>query len=424
MISEDLLHYVWKYGLFSHKKLKTSAAESITIVSAGQHNTNGGPDFSNARIKIGDTTWAGNVEIHTKSSDWNKHNHHNDKAYDNIILHVIYTNDTEIKRADNTIIPSLELQDLIDNNTILCYNNLMRSKSWIPCENLAKKVNAITISAWYNRLLIERFERKSSEILNTLKLNKNNWDQTFFQHLAINFGFKLNSVPFELLAKSIPLAAIAKHSSNLNQIEALLFGQAGMLEKTSEDPYFLQLKEEYHFLKNKFNLTPLKEHLWKFLRLNPAGFPTIRIAQFAMLIYSSKSLFSQAIEEKHIGKYEEMFDVSCSEYWYTHYIFGKNSPKRFKKLGKSAIDNIIINTIVPFIFTYGITNNDEQAKERAIQLLDQVQAEKNAIVTKLKFLGFPGKTAADSQALLEMRNNYCVNKMCLNCGVGIDLLKN
>jgi hypothetical protein len=422
MISEDFLHYIWNYRLFNQKKLETVQGENLKIIHPGQHNSDGGPDFSDARIKIGNTSWAGNVEIHVKSSDWLRHNHHNDKAYNNIILHVVFHNDIEITRSDNTAIPVIDLSEYVDSLTILNYTNLMRSKNWIPCENQLNSINQITFSSWYSRLLVERFERKSEKVSETLKFYKNNWEQAFYLQLASNFGFKLNAVPFELLAKSLPLSIIAKHSNNLFQLEALFFGQAGMLENNKKDTYYQELKNEYHYLKQKFSLTPMDEYLWKFLRLNPAGFPSIRIAQFTSLIKNSNALFSKITEAKNIKKIEELFDTNCSEYWETHYIFGKGSPKMAKNLGKSAIENIIINTVVPILFLYGDFKNDEQIKERALYFLENLNAEKNSIVTKLKLLGFPARTAADSQALLEMRNNYCMNKKCLSCGIGIKLL--
>lgn len=423
MFSEDFLHYIWKYRLFNQNKLKTVQGESLKIIHPGQHNTDGGPDFSDARIKIGNTTWAGNVEIHLKSSDWYRHNHHKDKAYNNIILHAVFDNDIEIRRHDDTIIPVIELGDHINTLTISNYANLMQSRNWILCQNQISSIRQITFSSWYSRLLTERFDLKSEKISESLKQYKNNWDQTFYVHLAINFGFKLNAVPFELLAKSLSLQTIAKHANNPFQLEALFFGQAGMLEGNKRDRYFQELKNEYLFLKQKFNLSATKEHLWKFLRLNPAGFPSIRIAQFASLAKNINGLFSKIVEEKDIHKIEELFNVSCSEYWNTHYIFGKSSPQKTKKLGKSAIENILINTIVPILFLYGKFKNDEQIKERALYFLENLNAEKNSIVTKLKLLGFPAKTAADSQALLEMRNNYCANKKCLSCSIGIKLLE-
>ncbi|NTW32111.1 MAG: DUF2851 family protein [Bacteroidetes bacterium] len=422
-MNEDFLHYIWKFRLFDSNSLATSDGENIELIKPGEHNTDSGPDFQNARIKIGNTTWAGNIEIHLNSSDWIKHKHHEDKAYDNIILHVVYNNDLNINRSNNENIPVIELKKLIPGGVYRKYINFINSNQWIPCENSIKQVDSLIISSWLDRILVERLEKKADTINQTLQLYKNDWEHTFYIHLARNFGFKLNAEAFEMLAKSTSLSYLAKHKTNLFQLEAILFGQAGMLTKSMREEYPSMLFQEYCVLKQKFSLSAIDGHLWKFLRLHPAGFPTIRIAQFATLIQSSVHLFSKIIEAKKLTEIEDLFNVECSDYWQNHYVFGKESPKRSKKFGKPSIDNIVINTIVPFLFVYGINKNDGKYKDRAVKFLEQLEGEKNNIISKWKLLDVPTKTAFSTQSLLELKNNYCKNKKCLSCGIGNFLLR-
>jgi hypothetical protein len=422
-MNEDFLHYTWKYRLFDSKLLRTMDGEILEIIKPGEHNSDGGPDFLNARIKIGSTTWAGNVEIHLHASDWNRHNHHKDKAYDNIILHVVFHNDYRVLREDKEPVPTLELNELIPQQIFRKYKNMVNSRLWIPCQNQIKLTDPLILVSWIDRLLIERLERKAESMGQTLKLYKNNWEQAFYVHMAKNFGFNLNSQAFEMLANATPLSFLSKHKNSLLQIEAMLFGQAGLLIKSSQEKYSALLQQEYNMLKQKFNMAPISTHLWRFLRVHPSGFPTIRIAQFASLIHRSSHLFSRILEAKKISELEDLFDSECSEYWQTHYVFGKESPRRSKKLGKSAIDNIIINTIVPFLFIYGSNKKEEKYRERAVRFMEQTEGETNTIITKWKLLGLPVKSASNTQALIELKNNYCNSKHCLRCGIGNYLLR-
>lgn len=422
-MTEDFLHYIWKYRLFDNKILRTSANEKIDIIKPGEHNTNGGPDFSNARIKIGSTTWAGNVEIHIHASDWEKHKHHKNNAYDNIILHVVYNNDFTASRKSSETIPVLEIRDLIPSHILAKYNSLQQSRNWIPCQMLVKQCESVVITSWLDRLLVERLERKSEYISSLLKHYRNNWEQAFYVHLARNFGFSLNAEPFEMLAKSTPLKSLIRHSNKLFQTEAILFGQSGLIKRPSREKYENELIAEYSYMQQKFDLKPIGGHLWKFLRLHPSGFPTIRIAQFASLLHKSTGLFSRILEAKKISEIESLFDVDCSEYWSTHYVFGKPSPCRSKNMGKTSIDTILINTVVPFLFVYGKIKKDHKLCERALRFLEQLDGEKNSIITKWKLFGMPVKTASNTQALLELKNSYCAAKLCLNCGIGNFLLR-
>ena len=312
-MKEDLLHYVWRYQRFDFSDLKTTEGEPVQIQQIGEHNLHAGPDFTNARIKIGDTLWAGNVEMHLKSSDWLKHNHSADKAYKNVILHVVLNEDETIRRETGERIPCIELKKLIPNKLSKVYLKLLNNEQWIPCQHHFYKVKEMTKMLWLDRLLVERLERKTAYVEELLEKNKNNWEETFYQIIARNFGFKTNAEPFEQLARSLPLITLAKHKNNLMQIEALLFGQAGLLEKDFEDEYPNKLKKEYLFLQKKHSLNPVQNESWKFLRMRPASFPTIRIAQFAQLIFSSVHLFSKILVAKNVEELEHLSLIHISE---------------------------------------------------------------------------------------------------------------
>ncbi|MFO7829170.1 MAG: DUF2851 family protein [Bacteroidales bacterium] len=421
-MKEEFLHYLWKYKLFDCSHLKTTRNENIEIINPGSHNFDSGPDFFNAKIKIGGTIWAGNVEIHQKSSDWYNHQHHKDKAYDNVILQVVYNHDKEVYLTNKSHVPTLEIK--FDPVLFQNYEKLLKSESWIPCEKDIHTVPDFLIRKWLEALTVERLEEKANRVKNQLKQTNNNWEETFYCQLARNFGFKLNAEPFELLAKSLPLKYLAKHKNNLVQIEALLFGQAGFLNDNDGDEYYTKLKNEYQFLSKKFKLNPIEKHLWKFLRSRPGNFPTIRIAQFAMLIYQSKGLFSQILETQESKKLGALLLVKPSEYWENHYHFNKKSVKKAKPIGPSAINILLINTIVPFLFVYGKYVDNHRFCNRAIDLLTSIKAEKNAIIAKWEQLGIESENAFDTQALIQLKNNYCNFKKCLNCQIGNFIIKN
>ena len=421
-MKEEFLHYLWKYKMFNTSNLQTQANEKVEVVHPGLHNIDSGPDFFNAKIKIGDTTWAGNLEIHLKSSDWYHHNHHKDKAYDNVILQVVLQHDKEVYSTNNTLIPTLAIQ--FDEVLLKNYNQLIDSESWIACAKDFNTVDNFLILKWIEALAIERLENKAHGIKTDLKKSQNNWEEIFYYKIAGNFGFKLNKEPFELLAKSLPLKILAKHKNNLMQVEALLFGQAGFLEEAAGDDYYANLQKEYRFLQHKYHLKPLAKHLWKFLRTRPGNFPTVRIAQFAMLIYHSKSLFSRIIEENEIAKLKKMFHVIPSSYWNTHYQFNKISVEKPKALGISGVDILLINTVVPFLFVYGKHTGKEEFCERAVKFLSQIKPEKNSIISSWKKVGVEPQSAFDTQALIQLKNNYCTFKKCLQCQIGNYIIKN
>ncbi len=366
--------------------------------------------------------WAGNVEIHVHATDWKLHKHQFDQAYDNIILHVVFVEDKKISRKNGESIPTIEVAESFDIGLLKRYKNLMQSKNRIPCEFQIREVDRFKQNNWLDRLLIERLEIKSKGIEEKLEYNNNDWSETFYQHLASNFGFKVNAVPFELLARSLPLKILAKHKDNIKQVEALLFGQAGMLENNKVDKYYKGLIKEYDFLAGKYKLVPIDVHLWRFMRLRPVNFPTIRISQFAALIANSSHLFSKVLGNDSYSFLLNLFNVQASSYWNTHYTFGKETVGKSKKLGKTGIQLILINTVAPFLFIYGRKKNEQSFIDRALKLLDQIPGEKNAIIRMWSDIEMNTSTAFNTQALLHLKNNYCDKKLCLSCGIGHTIL--
>ncbi len=425
LFPEDFLHYIWKFRLFDRADLKTNEGEVLEIYSAGMHNSDSGPDFQNARIRIGDTTWAGNVEVHLSSSDWKKHGHTTDNAYENVILHVVYKDDLPLTLPNGRKVPTLELQNRIPDELYGRYHKLIfGNQTVIPCEASIGSVDGLTLYNWLTRVLVERMEKKSAAVISALDLNRGDWEETFYQFLAANFGFKTNAVPFELLAKSLPQNILAKHKNNPTQIEALIFGQAGFLDRDFADEYPQKLKTEYVFLQKKYKLNPVENHLWKFMRLRPANFPTIRLAQFAALIIRSNHLFSKILEIKDVKALQNLFtEVNINPYWENHYRFDTESAPASKKLGAESVNILLLNTLALFLFSYGKHNQIQHYLNRSLALLEILPHETNKIVSDFTNLGVKIKTAFESQALLELKNNYCNYKKCLQCGVGNKILK-
>lgn len=421
-ITEELLQFIWEQHLFHNESLNTVTGEEIAILDTGTRNRDAGPDFFNARVKIGDTLWAGNIEIHKNSSDWKKHAHQLDEAYANIILHVVVNHDRPVYRDTGEEIPTLKLPvsgKLLDN-----YQQLMEAKTWIPCQDNFRLMDRLIMKIGFNRLMIERLEEKTGEIVSRLQQNRQDWNETFYQFLARSFGFKINSVPFELLARSLPMSVLGKHKDDLFQVEALLFGSSGLLhEVLLGDDYFLNLRKEYDFLAKKYHLKPMAAHLWKFLRLRPVNFPTIRIAQFASLIHLSSGLFSKITDSLSLAEVIQMFNVKASAYWNTHYKFSYPSVESVKHLGNESSENLIINTVIPFIFIYGEVTDKYFLKDRALEWLDKLTAENNAIIHHWMDLGVEAVSAFESQALLQLKNRYCERKRCLHCHIGTRLIR-
>ena len=425
LFTEDFLHYVWKFRLFDRIGLQTTDGETIEIYSAGMHNTDSGPDFQNARLKIGDTIWAGNVELHLSSSDWQKHKHSTDNAYDNVILHVVYRDDEPLVLPNGRRIPTLELKDRIPGELYGRYHNLIfGNQTTIPCEASIGKVDDFTLRTWFTRVLIERLEKKSATVIAALQLNRGDWEETFYQFLAANFGFKTNALPFELLAKSLPQNILAKHKNNPLQIEALIFGQAGFLNENFTDAYPQGLKKEYQFLQKKYKLTPIENHLWKFMRLRPQNFPTIRLAQFAALVVNSNHLFSKVLDTRDIKGLQALFtDIKVNAYWEDHYKFDKAAKPSSKNLGEASVDILLLNTLALFLFSYGKHNQQQHFMDRSLKLLENLPGEQNNIIAGFVNLGVKANSAFESQALLELKNYYCNYKKCLECSIGNKILK-
>ncbi len=421
-MKEEFLSFLWKNRLYKSDNLQTSKGESVEVFQPGFENRDAGPDFSNAKIRIGENVWAGNVEIHVRSSDWNRHKHSEDKSYDSVILQVVAIHDCEIFRSTGHEIPTLVLT--YDSKYLTDYERLAQNQQPTPCHPFLHRIDYFVIEQWKNRLLIERLEDKSKAIEDTLAQNINNWEETFYIYLAKSFGFNTNSLPFELLAKSLPQNILAKHKDKLFQIEALLFGVAGFLNEDIEDSYYLQLQKEYKFLQAKYQLVSLELHLWKFLRLRPNNFPTIRIAQFAALINKSSKLFSKILEYENFTALEELFSIECSPYWDTHYNFGKVSDLKQKQLGDDAIRIVLINTVFVFLFTYGKVKQLPDYQDRALSFFELCAAEDNAIIKRWRKAGVKIVNAFDSQAILQLDKKYCSIKKCLACNIGSKLIMN
>ncbi|MCW3120861.1 MAG: hypothetical protein JWQ38_353 [Flavipsychrobacter sp.] len=420
-MNEALFQFIWQYSLYRVTGLHTVEGEPLTVIHSGRLNKDAGPDFLEAKIKIGTTTLVGNVEMHIKSSDWLKHGHQNDPAYKNLILHVVYENDVP-DVAKNT--PVLVLKDSIPAHLISKYAVLMHAPQKLPCAGQHSGVKEITKEAWLSRMLAERWEQKLADWNVMLENSTEDWRNLLYWRMAANFGFKTNATPFLLLAQSLPLNLPVKQRENLTQIEALLFGQAGMLDEDFEDDYPRELQKEYDYLKKKYNLRPIPKHLWKFLRMRPANFPTIRIAQFAALIHKSIHLFSQIIETHSVKEIEPLLDVTASSYWDTHFQFDVAQTRATpKSLGKTSIENIIINTIAPIQFLYAARQDTHALQEKSLQLLEAVPAEKNNITALWEDHGWKAKSAAQSQALIQLYNNYCSQKRCLECTVGLNIIR-
>ncbi len=422
-MKEDFLHYVWKFKKFDFSNLKTTANQAVNIISTGQYTQLAGPDFFNAQIEIAGQKWAGNVEIHIKSSDWYVHNHERNKDYDNVILHVVWEHDTEIFRKDNSEIPVLELKNYVSKTVLDNYKQLMQPKSWIFCEKQIATVSEFVYKNWLERLFFERLERKAKPITDLLKQSNNNWEAVLFVMLAKNFGLNTNGIIFLNIAQNIPFGIVRKESFEVQNLEALLFGMAGLLEAEFQDNYFKDLKFKFLYLLQKHQLEQNHVEPVQFFKHRPDNFPTIRLAQLASLYATHQNLFSKIIQTKSMKQVYEIFKINASDYWQNHYQFDKISPKKQKKLSTTFIDLLVINTIIPFQFAYAKSQN-KSTTESNIALLQGISAEKNAIIDKFSFFGIVANNAFESQALLQLKNEYCLPSKCLQCAIGVDLLKN
>lgn len=418
---EQLLHYVWKHKIFPLKELKTTTGQQVEVIDTGLANTDAGPDFFNAKLKLDGVLWIGNIEIHERSSDWFKHGHHADAGYNSVILHIASEIDTEISRSNGERIPQIQLicPEAVRTN----YKELLETDSYPPCYRIIPSLPPFTAHSWMTALQMERFEQKATLLNERLKRCQGNWEDTFFITLARNFGFGLNGDAFETWAHRLPFRAVDKHRNDLFQIEAIFFGQAGILEDSDGDGYYLRLKKEYTYLQHKFGLIPMDASLWRFLRLRPANFPHIRIAQLACLYHRAYGLLSRIMETETLQGVRDILKGGTSEYWLTHYTFGGSSPSRPKTLSNTSLDLLIINTVVTFLYAYGLHKGNRVLCARAGSFLEELKAENNYITRMWEQCGMKASNAADSQALIQLKKEYCDKKKCLYCRIGYEYLK-
>lgn len=418
---EQLLHYVWKHKIFPLKELKTTTGQQVEVIDTGLANTDAGPDFFNAKLKLDGVLWIGNIEIHERSSDWFKHGHHADTGYNSVILHIASEIDTEISRSNGERIPQIQLicPEAVRTN----YKELLETDSYPPCYRIIPSLPPFTAHSWMTALQMERFEQKATLLNERLKRCQGNWEDAFFITLARNFGFGLNGDAFETWAHRLPFRAVDKHRNDLFQIEAIFFGQAGILEDSDGDGYYLRLKKEYIYLQHKFELIPMNTSLWRFLRLRPTNFPHIRIAQLACLYHRAYGLLSRIMETETLQGVRDILKGGTSEYWLTHYTFGGSSPSRPKTLSNTSLDLLIINTVVTFLYAYGLHKGNRVLCARAGSFLEELKAENNYITRMWEQCGMKASNAADSQALIQLKKEYCDKKKCLYCRIGYEYLK-
>ncbi len=428
---EQLLHYVWKHKMFPLYGLQTDDHKDIEVIDPGLHNHNAGPDFFNAKVKIGGTLWVGNVEIHDKSSDWYLHGHDKDSRYDNVVLHVAGTIDAEVRTTKGRVLPQMLLS--VPETVEYHYRELLATDKYPPCHKIIPLLTTLTIHAWMSALQTERLEQKTVAIQRRVKDCGGSWENAYFITLARSYGFGINGDAFETWAKNIPLMAISHHRDDLFQIEAIFMGQAGLLDLDAiperhqlnalNEGYFQKLRKEYLYLAHKFGLKPMDSRLWRFLRLRPQNFPHIRIAQIAQLYYHNKTGLAMLTECKTIKQIETLMETQVTPYWETHYGFGTVSERNTKSLSPFSINLIMINTVVPMLFAYGRHRSDERLCDRAFDFLEQLKAENNHIVRMWHECGLTVRNAGDSQALIQLKKEYCDKKDCLRCRIGYKYLE-
>ena len=424
-MKEEFLHFIWKYGLYDHDKLVDNEGNTITVLHSGEYNRDSGPDFFNARIMYGGTLWAGNIEIHTCSSHFDLHGHQHDPMFDNIILHLVHRKDKKVLNSKGEELLTVEI--VFDESIYERYLALVNNPYIIACHDEVSGFDQFKLSSWLSSLAVERLENKSDIISSLLSETGNDWEETFYRLLARYFGFRVNSGPFEMLARALPVRIIRKHSDNRFQIEALLYGTAGMLEEglfrnAIADNYYIDLIREYRILSSKYSLKPLHGWIWKFARLRPANFPTIRISQLAGMYTGQGGLFSKVLETRDVNKLRKIFESDASSYWDSHYIFGSERKSRRKKTGEQSADLIIINAVIPLLFLYGKQRRIPELSERALMFLEQTGAEDNAVIRDWHTTGIIAANAISSQALLQLRDNYCRKRRCLDCRIGFPLI--
>ncbi len=423
-MTESFLHYLWQFQYFDKTALASTTGEDITVFHPGYKNVHSGPDFFNARLRIGAIEWVGNVEIHIFASGWIEHRHNADASYENVILHVVWKNDNTVNRSDGSEMPTLELKDRVNESLLLQYRKLVQNPESIPCASSLEGVNQISKLSMLDKVIADRLESKALMVSRMLQRNNNDWEETAYQLIMRNFGFKVNTDPFVQLSQSLPYKFILRHADKLLQVEALLFGQAGFLDEHHEETYYRNLQREYKILGQKYQVISRKVNKaqWRFLRLRPANFPTIRIAQFASLAHHRRNFFSSVLLHDSSKALQEFFSVRQSDYWLHHYHFFRELEGEVSLLGHASIDNIIINSVVPLLVTYGKLKDDAMYMERAVRILQQIHFESNMITRQWKSYGMPSKTAFDSQSLVQLYNHYCLKRRCLECNIGASIV--
>jgi len=423
-INEAFLSFLWQFRLFSRNLLQCAGGEGLRIIHPGWLNTHAGPDFMQATLEIAGTRWVGNVEIHVRASDWFLHTHEQDKYYDSVVLHVVYEHDADVYRSNGTLIPAFELKTIFDTRYLQQYQQLIMERAQFPCAPQLRQVDRLTVNGMLARVLADRLEHKAAEVLYQLKLLQGDWEATLYFFLARSFGFKVNTIPFELLAGSLKHSILVKHHSNPMQIDALVFGQSGVLDTAFNETYPQQLQAEYAYLQKKWKLVPIDKTLWKFLRMRPASFPTVRLAQFAALMCKTPVLFAELLLCEDLHRLQSIFaQLQLAPYWNTHYTFTKITEQAHTRMGISSVNSILINAFCVVLYAYGAHTAELLYKDRAIKFLEEMPAEHNHIVDQYKENGIGVENAFDSQAILELNKSYCSQKKCLNCGIGVKLLK-
>ena len=425
MMTESFLHYLWKHRLFDFMNVRTTGGEPLRIIFPGYHNTDAGPDFRQAIIQIGTMKWAGDVEIHIRSSDWYRHHHQDDEKYLSVTLHVVFEHDCEVERKNGELFPTLELKNYIPDGMFAQYQRLIASPDQLPCTSYLSDMEALHLQSVLSSMVMERLLRKQEDVLRMVAECDGDWKETLYRLLAAGFGFKTNVPAFELLAKSLPLKVLAKHTDSELQTTALIFGQAGMLDRSSVDDYHDALKYEYDYLRCKYQLMPIGEHHWNLLRLRPPNFPCVRLAQLAALLHTSPDLTELCLESSSVETLKRELSVCANPYWENHYHFGKRTIlKHSVCLGDTAASLLIINTVVPFRFAHHRFFGNDHQMEETMALLEQLDFERNKLTRMYANTPFSQQNAMDSQALLELWQHYCVPKRCLECTVGERIVRN
>lgn len=422
-MKEDFISYLWKNCLLQQEGLFTTDNERVRIIDPGMVNDDAGPDFFTSKVMINSTLWVGNLEIHVLSSDWYRHAHHLDPAYDNIILHVAYSHDRDVYNSQGKRISCVEIKNHFHTHLLRNYMQLTNARSWVPCQNSLHTTDGFILRSWFTRLLAERLERKSEEIRQFLHYFAGDWEKTFYFMLARNFGLKVNASPFGLLIQRTPMRILHKNRDNQEVLEAILFGQAGMLDKIFHDEYPQRLQEEYAYRKKIYGLTPVDGALWKFCRMRPANFPTIRIGQIASLLHHREKLFERCMLATNKQQLAALLHVKASDYWTNHYQFDVPSAGTVKQLGPDTIENMLINTMIPMMFLFGKDTLKPALAEKAIDLMHEIGPENNLIIRRWRSSGVHAQNGAETQALIELKKNYCNPRKCLRCHIGNQIVR-